>query len=86
MIRQGLLWYDDDPKRDLAGKVGRAAQRYRRKYGMAPNVCYVHPSVMGEGGETLDVDGVRVDALMNVLRNHYWLGQEEPRLVAASTN
>lgn len=86
MMREGLLWYDDDPTRDLAGKVSRAAQRYKHKFGMAPNVCYVHPSVMGEGGQAQAVNGVRVDSLMNVLRNHYWLGQEEARPAAVLAN
>ena len=60
MMSEGLLWYDDDPKCDLADKVIRAAQRYEHKFGMAPNVCYVHPSVMDQDGQVHDVNGVRL--------------------------
>jgi hypothetical protein len=77
MIQEGLLWYDDDPKRELGDKVLQAAKRYRQKYGEAPNVCYVHPSTMGETADDNDVNGVRVAVLPSVLRNHYWLGAEE---------
>jgi hypothetical protein len=77
MIREGLLWYDDDPKRGLAEKVLRAARRYQQKHGMAPNVCYVHASVVGDSGQSDHVDGVHVAVLGSVLRNHYWLGNEE---------
>ena len=77
MIREGLLWYDDDSKRELADKVLRAARCYQRKHGVAPNVCYVHPSAIGNGARSERVGGVHVAALGSVLRNHYWLGNEE---------
>ncbi len=32
----GLLWFDNDPEVDLAGKVTRAAEYYRVKYGEDP--------------------------------------------------
>jgi hypothetical protein len=43
------LWFDSDPKRDLAEKVARAADRYRFKFGRRPNLCYVNPSMLGNG-------------------------------------
>jgi len=46
----GLLWYDDDPQRPLEAKIGRAADRYREKYGRLPDTCYVHP-------QAIDADG-----------------------------
>lgn len=77
MIREGLLWYDNDPKRGLDDKVLRAARRYQQKYGMAPNVCYVHPSVLADSGRSDHVDGVHLAVLRSVLPNHYWLGNDE---------
>jgi hypothetical protein len=82
MIREGLLWYDDDPKRELADKVLGAARRYQQKYGMAPNVCYVHRSVIGDAGESGEVEGVQVAVGPLVLRNHYWLGNEQAPVAA----
>ena len=38
----GLLWHDGDAARPLEEKIGRAARRYREKYGREPNTCYVH--------------------------------------------
>lgn len=74
-MREGLLWYDDDPGRDLAQKVGRAAQYYKKKFGRKPNVCYVHPSQEHEDEER--VGSVAVSSLSSVLRHHFWLGEEE---------
>ena len=79
MMREGLLWYDNDPKCDLEDKVLRAARRYRQKYGISPNVCYVHPSVIADASRPDRVEGVQVAVLRSVLPNHYWLGNEEGR-------
>ena len=40
-MQEGLLWLDADKKRDLAAKVAEAAARYRFKFGVQPDVCYV---------------------------------------------
>jgi hypothetical protein len=87
-MKVGLLWYDNDPDRDLAEKIGRAARRYRRKFGATPNVCYVHPSVIsalpsnGGNGKAANggprrVGGLYVASLPSVLQHHFWLGQED---------
>jgi hypothetical protein len=78
-MKVGLLWYDDNPGRDLAEKIRPAARRYRQKFGTAPEVCYVHPSMLGGNGKVKQVGGVRVAPLSSVLRHHFWLGREEKR-------
>lgn len=78
-MKVGLLWFDDDPGRDLAEKVGRAVRRYRQKFGVPADVCYVHPSTLGDDGRMKKVDGVRVSSKPSVLRHHFWIGQEEKR-------
>jgi hypothetical protein len=80
----GLLWYDDDPRRALEDKVGRAAERYHEKYGHWPNTCYVHPqAVIDQPGQDLRValssekpkGGIRLVSAPNILLHHYWLGK-----------
>jgi len=86
-MKVGLLWYDDDPGRDLAEKVGRAARRYRQKFGTSPDICYVHPSTLSgnpstglrTSGKVRKVGGVRIAPLPSVLRHHFWVGREEKR-------
>lgn len=93
-MKEGLLWYDGDPGRNLSEKIKRAAQRYRQKYGAAPNICYVHPSVVSapvptakgkvEARKVQHVGGVQVASLPSVLRHHFWLGREETQREAAT--
>jgi hypothetical protein len=91
-MREGLLWFDADPKRDLAEKVAQAADRYREKFGRRPNLCYVNPAMLvvpahpglpaGDGRvsqSTVECDGVRLAPAANVLAHHFWIGVEEGR-------
>ena len=77
-MKEGLLWYDDNPGHDLAEKITPAARRYRQKFGAPPNTCYVHPSALTEG-KAQQVNGLRVAPLTTVLPHHLWLGREEKR-------
>jgi hypothetical protein len=82
----GLLWYDGDPRRALEDKIGRAAERYREKYGRWPNTCYVHPQVVdGDAEEELRLAyrsqnpkaTIRVLSAPNILLHHFWLGESK---------
>lgn len=75
-MKEGLLWYDDNPGRELAEKVRRAARRYRQKFGMVPNVCYIHPSALNGNGKAQKVGGVRISSRPSVLKHHFWIGIE----------
>ncbi len=73
-MRVGWLWFDNDPDRTVEEKVLRAVQRYREKFGRAPDVCYVHPQAIGKG--ELQCGPVRVIAARHILLHHFWLGVE----------
>ena len=81
----GMLWFDNDPKTELALKIERAAGYYRQKYGRSPTLCLVHPSMIGKSAtpapETeapLKTAGVEVRSSRSVLPNHFWLGVNGP--------
>jgi hypothetical protein len=77
MMDMGLLWYDDTANRPLADKVAEAARRYREKFGMAPNTCYVNQSALKEQPMTLNVaPGLTLEVLpaSNVLPSHFYVG------------
>jgi hypothetical protein len=81
----GMLWYDDDGKRQLDEKVARAVEYYRAKYGVQPTECYVHPDTLAKGasagvlGENQagTAAGVRLRPNRTVIKNHFWLGVGE---------
>jgi hypothetical protein len=81
----GLLWYDDDPRRGLEDKIGRAALRYRERMGHWPNTCFVHPEALDEKSELCiaypvnhSARSIRVLPAGNVLLHHLWLGKGKP--------
>lgn len=71
----GMLWFDNDPKTDLATKITQAMSYYQKKYGRRPDLCFVHPSLLGQA-KTLTT-GIEVRANQHILPNHLWLGLNE---------
>ena len=76
----GMLWFDNDPRTALTAKVARAADYYRQKYGLIPDLCLVHPSMLGETHpEPVEGRSGRVAVRSNraILPGHLWIGTEE---------
>ena len=81
----GMLWFDNDPKADLATKISRAAAYYEKKYGSKSDLCYVHPSVL-QGLDlkvVSDASGLEIRTNRSILPNHLWIGIKVP--VSATT-
>jgi hypothetical protein len=80
-MKTGLLWFDDNPRRELKDKVLRAAAHYEKKHGHRPNLCFVHPSAFsgnGNGKQVVKKAGkVEIRTGCSVLRHHFWLGLAE---------
>lgn len=81
-MKTGLLWFDDDPRKQLEEKVQRAVTHYERKYGQSPTLCFVHSSVFNGNGKQSAVKkagGVEIRVGRSVLPNHFWLGIAEDK-------
>lgn len=44
MLTEGLLWFDDDPRRSLHLKIADALVRYSERTGWQPTICETHPA------------------------------------------
>lgn len=77
-MKTGLLWFDDDPRKKLEEKVLRATAHYERKYGHAPDLCFVHSGAFGEKGngkpKARKAGNVEIRPGRSVLQHHFWLG------------
>jgi len=88
-MKTGLLWFDDDPRRQLEEKVTRAATHYERKYGRPPTLCFVHPSALNGNGKHPKQSDVRragrveIRSGRSVLPDHFWLGVTEDQVAKA---
>jgi hypothetical protein len=75
----GMLWFDNDPKTEIEAKIARAASYYRNKYGKAPNLCFVHPTMLGitlspNGNGAIRSGPVEVRISPSIRPNHFWIG------------
>ncbi len=76
----GMLWYDNDPRTSLIVKVTRAADYYKQKYGLVPDLCLVHPSMLsGLHPDLIEGNIGKVALRPNRLiqPGHLWIGTEE---------
>jgi len=79
-MNEGMLWYDNDPRTTLTDKVTRAADYYRQKYGLVPDLCLVHPSMLIEPRpDFIEGDSGKVAIRPNRLiqPGHLWIGTED---------
>lgn len=69
-MKSGLLWYDASIK-SIDIKIEQAAQRYKQKFGVAPNMAFVNPKdLRGD----LNVQNIEVRSKPTIMPNHIWLG------------
>lgn len=74
-MKTGMLWYDNDSGTTLGVKVERAANYYHRKYGLQPDLCLVHPSMLPAVPQ--ETGKIAIRANRAILPGHLWLGVEE---------
>ncbi|MEJ2413540.1 MAG: hypothetical protein P8Y34_11200 [Anaerolineales bacterium] len=82
----GMLWFDNDHKSSIPSKVEKAARYYQEKYGVNPDLCYVHPQTITAGNgkkkgartkksqEPLRIGKILVLKNDKVLPDHFWIG------------
>lgn len=74
-MKEGLLWFDNDPKRSLPEKIKRAASRYQVKFNRPPTICYLNSAdIEGQVEET--ISGIQLKPVTNIQRHHLWIGVE----------
>ena len=81
-MQTGLLWFDNNPSRELVAKIEDAARRYHAKFGVPPDTCYVNQAALQ--GQELSIPlgmaqgrVMRVVPASNILLHHFWVGIEE---------
>ena len=72
-MRSGLLWYNNSNK-SLLDSITDAATRYQAKFGIAPNICFVHPRDLPADSTDATKYGLTLLAKPTILPHHLWLG------------
>ena len=71
----GLMWFDNDPKTNIASKIEQAIAVYKKKFGITPDLCLINPKMFGES--LTSVNGVTVKQYQQILPWHFWLGMTD---------
>jgi hypothetical protein len=82
----GMLWFDNDKNTSIPNKVEKAARYYLKKYGVNPDLCYVHPKMVNGNNkkkksakakskpDQMHIGSVLVLKDDKVLPDHFWIG------------
>jgi len=73
-MKEGLLWFDNDPQRKIADKIKQAAKRYQTRLHCKPTVCYVNAGEFD--GKIDEVDGIHLKPAANIRPHYLWIGVE----------
>ena len=73
----GMLWFDNDPKKDLQQKIEEAACFYEHKYGQEPNFAELPLTA-----SSVEVDGLTITRSKSMRPNYIWVGREEMPVTA----
>ncbi len=86
LMEIGMLWFDNDKTTSIPVRVEKAARYYQKKYGVDPDLCYVHPkTINGDNGqadpsrktgsqEKMIIGKILVLLNKKVLPDHFWIG------------
>lgn len=78
-MKEGLMWFDNDPDRNLSDKIRQAAVRYQAKFGQKPTACYLNE--VDFEGQSDSCNGIRLLPSRSVLRHHLWIGVDSSATV-----
>lgn len=79
-MNTAMMWLDTSTDKTLDRKVVEAALYFRKKYGKAPTLCLVNPSMVDQKGifvEAPEQIKVTVKPWKSVLPSHMWIGVDE---------
>ncbi|HEU5199959.1 MAG TPA: hypothetical protein VFU32_09990 [Ktedonobacterales bacterium] len=75
MLKMGLLWFDDNPKRPLAEKLEEAAERYQERFDRWPTLVHLNPTQAE--GLSVKYKRLRVFGDEHLRRNYFIVGVDE---------
>lgn len=78
-MHTGMLWFDNDPQTTLSVKIQKAMDYYRRKFGLVPDLCLVHPSMYESDQKQLEFGKLTIRPYRTVMPGHLWIGIEDQR-------
>ncbi len=68
----GMIWFDNDPHKNINEKIIFAVQYYQEKFGSDPTLCFLNPKFRGK---LIPSDSlVEFDFNGGLSPDHIWIG------------
>jgi hypothetical protein len=71
----GMIWFDNDPCKNINDKIKFAVQYYQMKFGSDPTVCFLNPKFQGK---LLEEDSkIEFNFNLGLSPDHIWVGLKQ---------
>jgi hypothetical protein len=68
----GMIWFDNDPHKNINEKIKFAVQYYQNKFGSEPTLCFLNPKFEGK---LLNSDSeIEFNYNTGLSPDHIWIG------------
>ena len=67
-----MIWFDNDPHKNINEKIRLAVQYYQSKFGSQPTLCFLHPKLREKFLES--ESDVEVEFNLALSPDHIWVG------------
>lgn len=68
----GMIWFDNDPQKNINEKIQMAIRYYQNKFGSQPTICYLNPKLQDKFIE--NEPDIEFDYNLNLSPDHIWVG------------
>ena len=71
----GMIWFDNDPHKNINDKIKFAVQYYQKKFGSEPTVCFLNPKFRDK---LINSDSkIEYDFNLGLTPDHIWIGMKQ---------
>ena len=71
----GMLWYDNDQKKDINSKILTAVNYYKNKYGAEPNYCLLNSKTGSL--QDINIENINIAISDSILIHHFLIGKDD---------
>jgi hypothetical protein len=68
----GMIWFDNDPQKNINEKIRNAIKYYQNKFGSQPTICYINPKLQEKFLES--EQEIEISFNNNLSPDYIWVG------------
>lgn len=67
-----MIWFDNDPQKNINEKINMAIKYYQKKFGSQPTICFLNPKLQEKFLE--NEQDIEINYNINLSPDYIWVG------------